>query len=1530
MNILNSKKIFAGILSLCMVLQPFASGIPAVHAAEEDTGVVINATDYGADPTGKEDSTQAIQRAFAAAKEATKEGASSVTVSFEKGEYQIYKDHAEKREYHTSNTNSIENPVKTIGILIEDQNNFTLDGNDSLFMIHGNMMALAVVHSTNVTLKDFSWDFGVPTVSEMTVEAMGTENGKPYTDFLIPECFPHEISGTTIKWYSERSPYTGNYYWTQTGYHDPNYGMVAYQPGGEMSRNYYTSDGPFTGVSSIRELDSTHVRIVYGYSRPSTQEIGTVFELTANAHRETAGAFTWESKNVTADGVNVHFMHGFGWLVQMSENVYYYNCNLTPREGSGHITVSFADGIHASGAKGDLVIENCNFANTHDDPINLHGTFTRVEQRRNDHTLQLKYIHTQQGGFPQYHVGDKVAFFTRDTLESTDNETLYTVAEVISNPGESGNDLRTMEVRFEETLPANLSDKIGWEPKYVAENVTYAPEVTIRNCTFERVPTRGILCTTRNKVLIEGNTFKNMSMATIYLSNDSDEWYESGPIRDMTIRNNEFYIKSIGRTAWEYAPAIYVHPVTKGGGLPTEDNPVHKNITIEGNIFHMDVDTVVKAESVENLTIRNNTILRTNPDISLQIAASKTTMLPGDRETLNTTATGDQHTRDQDNVYEFTKCKNVVLEGNTYDDGLKRYAVLSGMSDSNLTNNDDEIKVVYDRSQPAAPAVENIQYVSSSPDVLTVDANGRMTAKRAGTATVYAYYVWNGEEILSNSVEMTVEAEVPPEDVVSIQGGDDVVLTSLNETHTFQAEIESGKPVTWTVEDFATGGITDAAVIDENGVLTAKKNGVVWVKASSGLSTARKAVVISLPPAGLQLNKNLTITREDKTNYTMTADKVVIDMQSGDLWQTDNTVKNLFLYSVPETIDKDNLRTVIKVENMPVREENQWDTASFLLYNNDDNYISNGKKSHYDGIVTVNETNGSGTETGGSSTENTLTTAYLGFYKNGNTVSVDFKTENGTWTKVRDLDAAMLGDNYRIGFTAWESKDRGKTCTFSEFRVGSGELSYEELCAQPAIVFGTEGNQAPAASDAALDKAVYEVGETAAVNYTFTDADGDSEGRTLYCFSYDNGINEVTTEPEMALEYSGKVVCHVYPVDENGRPGTKVSTAEAIIGNIDLTEFAAAVAEAEKFDLSAYTDETAQAYRNALEDAKALLTRMDVTRAELDAALAAIADAKAALQEETVLASQEELAKLQMEVTDAAMKDLGAYTDETVQVYRDALAHAREVLKKENVTSAEVKEALGRLENAEKALEKKPAPPASQEREELQTEVEKAKADLSGYTEETAAVYKTALENAKRVLQSADATPEEIQRVLTELKKAEDNLKAKAPDDSSGDKKPGITDKTPVPAVGTVFEVKGIQYRITKSDAANGTAAAVKLTGKKKTKITIPAVVVKDGYTFKVTAINKNAFRKNKKVKTVVIGSNVTNIGEKAFFNCTKLKNITFKGKKAPKIGKRAFKGIAAKCKVTAPKKIPAKQFNKLKKAMKRAGVGKKAVYKKK
>ena len=167
-----ARKLLAWVLIFSMLMSGMPHLAPRAAAESANDAVVLSALDFGADPTGAADSTVAIQNALAAAKELEAQG-KSVTLEFPHGEYHIYKDYAETREYHTSNTNSIENPIKTIGLLIEEHKNLTIDGQGSLFMMHGNMMALAVVKSENIVLRDFAWDFAVPTVTELTVTACG-------------------------------------------------------------------------------------------------------------------------------------------------------------------------------------------------------------------------------------------------------------------------------------------------------------------------------------------------------------------------------------------------------------------------------------------------------------------------------------------------------------------------------------------------------------------------------------------------------------------------------------------------------------------------------------------------------------------------------------------------------------------------------------------------------------------------------------------------------------------------------------------------------------------------------------------------------------------------------------------------------------------------------------------------------------------------------------------------------------------------------------------------------------------------------------------------------------------------------------------------------------------------------------------------------------------------------------------------------------------------------------------------------------
>lgn len=138
--------------------------------------------------------------------------------------------------------------------------------------------------------------------------------------------------------------------------------------------------------------------------------------------------------------------------------------------------------------------------------------------------------------------------------------------------------------------------------------------------------------------------------------------------------------------------------------------------------------------------------------------------------------------------------------------------------------------------------------------------------------------------------------------------------------------------------------------------------------------------------------------------------------------------------------------------------------------------------------------------------------------------------------------------------------------------------------------------------------------------------------------------------------------------------------------------------------------------------------------------------------------------------------------------------------------------------------------------------------------------------------------------------------------------------KVTTPQAGDVFSVDGIlQYKITKASEKTGTVSVNKVL-KSKNKIVIPDTVINAGYTFRVTAIDKNTFKKDHKIKNIVVGANIKKIGNNCFAGCKNLKKITFKCSKPPATGKNAFKGVNKKIKISYPEKMKKKQVALLKK----------------
>ncbi len=190
-------------------------------------------------------------------------------------------------------------------------------------------------------------------------------------------------------------------------------------------------------------------------------------------------------------------------------------------------------------------------------------------------------MHAQTYGFMAFNPGDEIEFVDRESFGSYG---LNRIKEVVM--------LTPVELLL--TLEYSVPDRLKLQD--VVENVTWDPEVEVRGCRVHRIPTRGFLLSSRQKMLIEDNDFFATYMSAILVAADANHWYESGPVRDRTIRNNRFV-----RCA---EPVIQIHPRNI---LP--NNAYHQNIRIENNEFVLRKALIVDAKSTKNLIIKENTIL---------------------------------------------------------------------------------------------------------------------------------------------------------------------------------------------------------------------------------------------------------------------------------------------------------------------------------------------------------------------------------------------------------------------------------------------------------------------------------------------------------------------------------------------------------------------------------------------------------------------------------------------------------------------------------------------------------------------------------------------------------------------------------------------------------------------------------------------------------------------------------------------------------------------------------------------------------
>lgn len=487
-----------------------------------------------------------------------------VTVRLSPGIYELDRSKSTQVLYHISNTTSESedpDPTKHIGLYLHSLKNITIDGCGSTLQMNGEMTSFVLDRCEGIILKNLNIDYKHPTQTEVEV----LEEGKDYLIVQVHPTSQYRIVDEQLEWYGD-------------GWSFKNGIAQSYDRASNMT---WRSWSPMENL--IRAVELRPNVLYLQYKEKPQVGLHIVFQM-RDSFRDEVSGFVNRSKNVQLENLNFYYLGNFGVVCQYSENVTFDRCNFAPRPDSGRTNAGFADFIQVSGCRGMIDIRNSRFSGAHDDPINIHGTHLRVMEFLSPNRLKVRFMHDQTFGFE--------AFFKGDDIELVDPLSLLAVEKAKVKEAKLVTP-REMEL----TLSGPLSPEVIQRKDLVVENVLWTPEVRITNNYFERIPTRGILITTRRKSLIEGNTFYGMQMSGILIADDGLSWYESGPVHDLTIRRNTFF--NCGE------PVINIDPENR-----EYKGAVHKNITIEENYFYMrkNSSSVIRAKAVDGLVIRHNLI----------------------------------------------------------------------------------------------------------------------------------------------------------------------------------------------------------------------------------------------------------------------------------------------------------------------------------------------------------------------------------------------------------------------------------------------------------------------------------------------------------------------------------------------------------------------------------------------------------------------------------------------------------------------------------------------------------------------------------------------------------------------------------------------------------------------------------------------------------------------------------------------------------------------------------------------------------
>lgn len=508
-------------------------------------------------------------------------GSDSIVLKFQPGRYDFHSTEALARSYYISNHDQRDHDL--VAIEIKDWDSLTMDWGGAELVFHGEIIPLAVTGSRNCTLCNFSIDFENPQIAQVRIVENRGDSGilfkpEPWVKYHISRDSLFEITGegwTLV-------PSTGIAFEPATGHILWNTGDIFYSTKGVRK----TADGLLAPSWKDDRLTPGTFVAMRSWNRPAP------------------GIFLYDNTETTLRDIQVHYAYGMGLVAQLCDGISLERFSVCRKgEHDPRYFTTQADATHFSQCKGLITSTEGLYEGMMDDAINVHGIYLKVMEQTDDSTLRARFMHSQAWGFKWGEAGDSVRLVDADVMEYT-GETMR--IESIVPLG--GKDEGMKEFLITLDRPADIDpDTMNMG----IENLTWTPEVVFADNTVRSNRARGALFSTSRRTIVERNVFDHTSGTAILLCGDCNGWYESGPCRDVLIRDNTF-INAL-TSMYQFTSAIIsIYPEIPD--LERQKGYFHGGrkgaVTITGNTFDTFDFPILYAKSIDGLIFKDNIILR--------------------------------------------------------------------------------------------------------------------------------------------------------------------------------------------------------------------------------------------------------------------------------------------------------------------------------------------------------------------------------------------------------------------------------------------------------------------------------------------------------------------------------------------------------------------------------------------------------------------------------------------------------------------------------------------------------------------------------------------------------------------------------------------------------------------------------------------------------------------------------------------------------------------------------------------------------